>query len=65
MRGAIPPLPQYAFMASYLVKHRDNFTFFTFYPAMTLSSESLWYYETHFQPLRQIAVREVETTLEV
>jgi len=30
MRGAIPPLPQYAFMAWCLVKRRDNFTF-TFY----------------------------------
>jgi hypothetical protein len=31
MRGAIPPLSQYAFMAWCLVKHRDNFTFtFTF-----------------------------------
>jgi hypothetical protein len=27
MRGAIPPLPQYDFMAWCLVKHRDNFTF--------------------------------------
>jgi hypothetical protein len=27
MRGAITPLPQYAFMAWCLVKHRDNFTF--------------------------------------
>jgi hypothetical protein len=27
MRGAIPPLPQYIFMAWCLVKHRDNFTF--------------------------------------
>jgi hypothetical protein len=26
MNGAIPPLPQYAFMAWFLVKHRDNFT---------------------------------------
>jgi len=26
MRGAMPPLSQYAFMAWYLVKHRDNFT---------------------------------------
>jgi hypothetical protein len=26
MRGAIPPLPQYVFMACCLVKHRDNFT---------------------------------------
>jgi hypothetical protein len=28
MRGAIPPLPQYAVMAWCLVKHRDNFTEF-------------------------------------
>jgi hypothetical protein len=27
MRGAISPLPQYAFMAWCLVKRRDNFTF--------------------------------------
>jgi hypothetical protein len=27
MREAILPLPQYAFMAWYLVKHKDNFTF--------------------------------------
>jgi hypothetical protein len=26
MRGAIPPLPQYVYMACCLVKHRDNFT---------------------------------------
>jgi hypothetical protein len=30
MRGAIPPLPQYAFMAWCFVKQRDIFTF-TFY----------------------------------
>jgi hypothetical protein len=33
MRGAISPLPQYAFMAWCLVKHRDKFAFaltFTF-----------------------------------
>jgi hypothetical protein len=28
MRGAIHPLPQYAFMAWCLVKHRDNFAFY-------------------------------------
>jgi hypothetical protein len=29
MSGAIHPLPQYTFMAWYLVKkHRDNFTFY-------------------------------------
>jgi hypothetical protein len=28
MRGAIPPLPQYAFMAWCIVKHRDSFTFY-------------------------------------
>jgi hypothetical protein len=27
MRGAIPPLPQHVFMASYIVKHKDSFTF--------------------------------------
>jgi hypothetical protein len=27
MRGAIPPLLQYVFMAWCLVKHRDNFNF--------------------------------------
>jgi hypothetical protein len=27
MSGVIPPLPQYAFMAQCIVKHRDNFTF--------------------------------------
>jgi len=26
LRGAIPPPPQYVFIAWYLVKHRDNFT---------------------------------------
>jgi hypothetical protein len=26
MRGAIPPFPQYVFIALCLVKHRDNFT---------------------------------------
>jgi hypothetical protein len=31
MRRAIPPLPQYVFIAWCLVKHRKNFTFtFTF-----------------------------------
>jgi len=28
MGGAIPPLSQYAFMAWFLVGHRDNFTFY-------------------------------------
>jgi hypothetical protein len=27
IRGVILPLPQYVFMAWYLVKHRDKFTF--------------------------------------
>jgi hypothetical protein len=30
MSGAILPLPQYVFMAWCLVKHRGNFTFFTY-----------------------------------
>jgi hypothetical protein len=28
MSGAITPLPQYASMEWYLIKHRDNFTFY-------------------------------------
>jgi hypothetical protein len=40
MRGAIPPLPQYVFMAWCLLKHRDNFTFaFTCYSAPLFNSE--------------------------
>jgi hypothetical protein len=31
----IPPLPQYVFMAWFLVKHRDSFTF-SFYLSITL-----------------------------
>jgi hypothetical protein len=27
MRGPVPPLRQHAFMAFFLVKHRNNFTF--------------------------------------
>jgi hypothetical protein len=34
MRGAIPPLLQYAFMAWCLVKHKNNFTF-TFYVSVS------------------------------
>jgi hypothetical protein len=30
MRGAIPPLPQYVFMAWCLVKHWDSFTFLSY-----------------------------------
>jgi hypothetical protein len=30
MRRDIPPLPQYAFIAWCLIKHRDNFNFFIF-----------------------------------
>jgi hypothetical protein len=30
MRGALNPLPQYAFMAWCLVKHRDNVTFYIY-----------------------------------
>jgi hypothetical protein len=47
MRGAIPPLPQYAFMVWCLVKHKDNFTFtftFTFYnSSFTLAASNCPY----------------------
>jgi Fe-S cluster assembly scaffold protein SufB len=38
MCGAIPTLPQYAFMAWYLVKHREKFTFT--YPFLWHSTEN-------------------------
>jgi hypothetical protein len=31
MRGAIPPFSQYIFMAWFLVKHRDIFTFYLYF----------------------------------
>jgi hypothetical protein len=31
IRAAIPALPEYVFMAWYLVKHMDNFTFYRWY----------------------------------
>jgi hypothetical protein len=39
MSGAIPPLPQYVFMAWCSVKHRDKFTFTLPYPSMKESCE--------------------------
>jgi hypothetical protein len=41
MRGATPPLPQYAFMAWFLVKHRDSFTFSGLYEYVLHISEEL------------------------
>jgi hypothetical protein len=38
MRGAILPLPKYVFMAWYLVKYRDNFTFTL--PHITYSADT-------------------------
>jgi hypothetical protein len=38
MGGAIPPFHQYVFMAWYLVKHKENFTFLTEHHAM----EAYW-----------------------
>jgi hypothetical protein len=44
MSGAILPLPQHAFMARCLVKHRDNFTFtFTLPHYMVYLSEDNYY----------------------
>jgi hypothetical protein len=39
MHGAVPPLPEYAFMVWYFVKHSDNFTEITVSP--TLCSQTL------------------------
>jgi hypothetical protein len=41
MRGGIPPLPRYVFMAWCLVKHRENFTFFTFMDLREVGWESV------------------------
>jgi hypothetical protein len=38
MRGVIPALPRYAFMAWCLVKHRDNFTFYLYFALFMLFS---------------------------
>jgi hypothetical protein len=49
MSGAIPPLPQYAFIALCLVKQRDNFTFTrpTNRSQFSYSQSRAW----HLQPL--------------
>jgi len=43
MHGAIPPLPQYAFMTCCLVKHRSNFIF-TFIRFLKQTSENKHFY---------------------
>jgi hypothetical protein len=40
MRGIIPPLPQQVFTAWYLVKHRDNFTFYLYSLQLFLEAEN-------------------------
>jgi hypothetical protein len=49
MRGAIFPLPQHAFMALCLVKHRDNFTFLPFADPDYVKSAT-YKSETKFRP---------------
>jgi hypothetical protein len=41
MRGAIPPLSQYVFMAWCLVKHKDNFTC-TFLKGLLMDTRTFW-----------------------
>jgi hypothetical protein len=41
MRGAIPPLPQYVFMAWCSVKHRDNFTFIFYLTDQNCTQEEI------------------------
>jgi len=50
MGGAIPPLPQYAFMAWCFVKHRDNFTF-TLPDVSVLSEYGIKFLIHLFRPL--------------
>jgi hypothetical protein len=40
MSGAVLPLPQYAFMAWCLVKHRDNFTFLRLHGVIVKHSDN-------------------------
>jgi hypothetical protein len=49
MRGAIPQLPQYAFMAWCLVKHRDNFALYLYLYLFMLSHSSISYVQGNFQ----------------
>jgi hypothetical protein len=63
MRGAIPPLPQYVFMAWCLVKHRDNFTFtfasleFT-YVSCTVEKNFSFFSLTCFKNKKQFALED-------
>jgi hypothetical protein len=64
MSGAIPPLPQYAFMAWCLVKHRDNFFYsrdwrhcdkgrFPFTPGSSVMAALSWERERDTRPWRK------------
>jgi hypothetical protein len=60
MRGAIPPLPLYVFIACCLVKHRDNFTF-TFYLLLWMEASVFTKYSCGFvQSLRKDLVESWE-----
>jgi hypothetical protein len=50
MRGAIPPLPQYIFMALCSVKHRDNFTFTFMYRSSEVAVKITNVLETELYP---------------
>jgi hypothetical protein len=48
MRGAIPPFPRYVFMAWWLVKHRDNFSFYL-YLCWVSGARIVQWYSTRLQ----------------
>jgi hypothetical protein len=66
MRGAITPLPQYAFMAWCLVKHRDNFTFYFTESHTTFSgSENLVFNRYQTQTQLRWTLKEVSNDVSV
>jgi hypothetical protein len=63
MSGAIHPLPQYAFVAWRLVKHRDNFTF-TFIPNRAVApNPELVAVQCYFTHSSYITVNTVDSTV--
>jgi hypothetical protein len=48
MRGALPPLPPYLFMAWCLVKHRDNFTFTFIFKSGVAFSDMMSIYDHYY-----------------
>jgi hypothetical protein len=68
MRGAIPPLPQYVFMAWCLVKHRNNFTFtFTFSKPCRARGPQILYPDKRYMdgPTTELSLSRSSSSLDV